>query len=279
MTMALFIQTNVASLEAQRNLSGTQKALTQNFQRLSSGYRINTAADDAAGLGISEQMGAQIRSYSVAERNTNNGISMAQTAEGALGQVGSMLQRMRELSVEGSNGDLTTTDRGFLDTEFTQLKQEIDRISTSTTFNGQALLSGAANTITFQVGINNSSSDQIGVVFGGVDLTSLGLNNSSVTGATATNAQASIDAVDAAIAAVSTQRSNYGAAMNRMQITVSNIQSMSTNLSAANSRIKDVDVAEETAKMARNQVLAQAGAAVLAQANQAPQLAMGLLRG
>ena len=129
------------------------------------------------------------------------------------------------------------------------------------------------------MGINNSSSDQIGVVFGGVDLTSLGLNNSNVSGATATNAQGAIDAVDAAIAAVSTQRSNYGAAMNRMQITVSNIQSMSTNLSAANSRIKDVDVAEETAQMARNQVLAQAGAAVLAQANQAPQLAMGLLRG
>lgn len=277
--MALYIQTNVASLEAQRNLAGTQKALNANFQKLSSGYRINTAADDAAGLGISEQMTAQIRSYSVAERNTNNGISMAQTAEGALGQIGSMLQRMRELSVEGSNGDLTATDRGFLDTEFGQLKQEIDRISTSTTFNGQALLSGAANTITFQVGINNSANDQINVVFGGVDLTSLGVNGSSVSGATAANAQASIDAVDAAIATISTQRSNYGAAMNRMQVTVSNIQSMRTNLSAANSRIKDVDVAEETAAMSKNQVLSQAGAAVLAQANQAPQLAMQLLRG
>jgi flagellin len=277
--MALYIQTNVASLEAQRNLAGTQKALNANFQKLSSGYRINSAADDAAGLGISEQMTAQIRSYSVAERNTNNGISMAQTAEGALGQVGSMLQRMRELAVEGSNGDLTSTDRGFLDTEFGQLKEEIDRISTSTTFNGQALLSGTANTITFQVGINNSANDQINVVFGGVDLTSLGVNGSSVSGATAANAQSSIDAVDAAIATISTQRSNYGAAMNRMQVTVSNIQSMRTNLSAANSRIKDVDVAEETAAMSKNQVLSQAGAAVLAQANQAPQLAMQLLRG
>jgi flagellin len=276
--MALYIQTNVASLEAQRALATTQHSLVMNFQRLSSGYRINGAADDAAGLGISEQMSAQIRSYSVAERNTNNGISMAQTAEGALGQIGSMLQRMRELSVEGSNGDLNTTDRGFLDTEFTQLKQEIDRISTSTTFNGQALLSGAANTITFQVGINNSANDQISVVFGGVDLTSLGVNTATMTGATAANAQAAIDSVDTAIAAISTQRSNYGAAMNRMQITVSNIQSMRTNLSAANSRIKDVDVAEETASMARNQVLSQAGAAVLAQANQAPQLAMQLLR-
>jgi flagellin len=277
--MALYVQTNVASLEAQRNLATTQKSLTANFQKLSSGYRINSASDDAAGLGISEQMGAQIRSYAVAERNTNNGISMAQTAEGALGQVGSMLQRMRELAVEGSNGDLTSTDRGFLDTEFTQLKQEVDRISTSTTFNGQGLLSGTANTITFQVGINNTSNDQINVVFGGVDLTALGLNGSSVSGATATNAQTAIDSIDAAIATISTQRSNYGAAMNRMQVTVSNIQSMSTNLSAANSRIKDVDIAQETAAMSKNQVLSQAGAAVLAQANQAPQLALTLLRG
>jgi flagellin len=224
-------------------------------------------------------MSAQIRSYSVAERNTNNGISMAQTAEGALGQVGSMLARMRELSVEGSNGDLTATDRNFLDTEFTQLKQEIDRISTSTTFNGQALLSGATNTVTFQVGINNTANDQIGVTFGGVDLTSLGINNASVAGATATSAQAAIDSIDQAIQIVSTERSIYGAAMNRMSVTVSNIQSMRTNLAAANSRIKDVDVAEETAAMARNQVLSQAGAAVLAQANQAPQLAMSLLKG
>jgi flagellin len=275
--MALYIQSNVASLAAQGNLATTQNALGVNFQHLSSGYRINTAADDAAGLGISEQMGAQIRSYAVAQRNTNNGISMAQTAEGALGQVSSMLQRMRELSVEGSNGDLTSTDRDYLNTEFGQLTQEIDRISQSTTFNGQSLLSGAANTVTFQVGINNTTSDQINVVFGGVTLTSLGLNNSTVGGATAAGAQASIDAVDSAMAIISNQRSNYGAAMNRMQITVSNIQSMSTNLTAANARIKDVDIASETASMAQNQVLSQAGAAVLAQANQAPQLAMKLL--
>jgi flagellin len=276
--MSLSVQTNVASLQAQANLANTQKMLATNFQRLSSGFRINGAADDAAGLGISNQMDAQISSYSVAERNTNNGISMAQTAEGALGQVSTMVQRLRGLAVEGSNGDLTSVDRGFLDTEFTSLKQEIDRISTSTTYNGQALLSGAANTVTFQVGINNTTNDQIGVGFGGIDLTSLGLNASSVSGATAANAQTSIDAADAALATISTQRANYGASMNRMQVTVSNIQSMRTNLSAANSRIKDVDVAEETAQMARNNVMSQAGAAVLAQANQAPQLAMKLLQ-
>ena len=277
--MALSIQSNVASLQAQSNLANTQRALSMNFQKLSSGYRINSASDDAAGLGISENMTAQTRSFTVAERNTNNGISMAQTAEGALGQMSGMLGRLRELAVQGSNGDLTSTDRGFLDTEFTALKSEVDRISSSTTYNGKALLSGTAATTTFQVGINNTTNDQIGISFGGVDLTTLGLSTSSVSGATATNAQASIDAVDTAIAFVSTQRSQYGSVMNRMQVTVSNIQSMRTNLTAANSRIKDTDIAEETASMARNQVLSQAGAAVLAQANQAPQLAMTLLRG
>ncbi len=277
--MALYINTNVASLQAQGNLAGTQQAQQRNFQRLSSGMRINSAADDAAGLGISESMGAQIRSYAVAQRNSNNAISMAQTAEGALGQVSGILGRMRELSVQGANGDLNSTDRGYLDTEFTQLKSEIDRISQSTTFNGQALLSGATNTITFQVGINNTASDQISVAFGGVDLTSLGINGSSVSGATAANSQAAITAIDSAITAVSTQRANYGASMNRLNVTVSNLQTMQTNTSAANSRIRDVDVAEETASMSRNQVLAQAGVAVLAQANQAPQMALSLLRG
>jgi flagellin len=276
--MALYIQTNTASLDAQRNLAATQKNLATNFARLSSGYRINSASDDAAGLGISENMGAQIRSYSVAERNTNNGISMAQTAEGALSQMGGMLQRLRELSVQSSNGDLTSTDRGFLDTEFQSLKGEIDRISQSTKYNSQALLSGVANTITFQVGINNSTNDQISISFGGVDLTSLGINASVVSGATAASAQAAITAVDTAIASVSTARSKFGASINRMEVTVANIQSMRTNLSAANSRIKDTDIAEETAAMSRNQVLSQAGAAILAQANQSPQLALGLLR-
>lgn len=277
--MSLYIQTNVASLQAQKNLASTQKMQSQSYERLSSGLRINSAADDAAGLAVSESLGAQIKSYSVAERNTNNGISMAQTAEGALGQVSGILGRMRELAVQGSNGDLSGTDRGYLDTEFTQLKSEIDRIGTSTKFDGQALLSGASNTVTFQVGINNSASDQISVVFGGVDLTSLGVNGASVSGATATNSQNAITAIDTAIQNTSTRRADFGASMNRMNVTVSNLQSMRTNMSAANSRIRDVDVAEETAALSRNQVLAQAGVSILAQANQAPQLAMSLLRG
>ena len=276
--MALYLQTNPASLEAQRNLANTQRALGQNFQRLSSGYRINSAADDAAGLGVSEQLRAAVRSYAVAERNTNGGLSMVQTADSALGQIGSMLQRMRELAVEGANGDLQSTDRGYLDTELGALKLEITRIVDSSSFNGQVLLGGATSTITFQVGAYNVAQDTISVAFNGVDLTTLGLAPVTVSGATAANAQNAIDAVDGAISAISSERSKFGAAMNRFSTTVSNIQSMRTNLAAAESRIRDVDVAEETASLARNRVLAEAGAAVLAQANQAPQLAMTLLR-
>lgn len=277
--MALYIQTNVASLEAQRNLAGTQKSQAMNFQKLSSGLRINSAADDAAGLGISQSLGAQIGSLSVAERNSNNAISMAQTAESALGQVGTILSRMRELSVQGANGDLTATDRGYLDTEFTSLRDEITRISDSTKFNGKNLLSGAATVTTFQVGINNTAADHIDITFGGVDTTTLGINASSLAGATAAGSQTAIDAIDTAISSVSTKRADFGASMNRLASTVSNLQSMRTNMSAANSRIRDVDVAEETASMSRNQVLSQAAVAVLTQANQAPQLALSLLRG
>jgi flagellin len=277
--MPIVINSNIASLEAQRNLSKTQVDQSMNFQRLSSGMRINGAADDAAGLAISENLNAQVRSFSVAERNSNNAISMAQTAESALGQVGSILTRMRELAVQGANGDLGATDRGYLDVEFQSLRSEITRISDSTLFNGRQLLGGAATTVTFQVGINNTTSDRIDVSFGGVDLTALGLAASNLAGATATNSQTAIGAIDGAIANVSSRRATFGASMNRLSTTVANLQSMRTNMSAAHSRIKDVDVAEETASMARNQVLSQAAVAILSQANQAPQLAMSLLRG
>ena len=276
--MALYINTNVASLEAQSNLSKTQKDQATNFQRLSSGMRINSAADDAAGLAIKENLNAQVKSFSVAERNSNNAISMAQTAESALGQVGTILTRMRELSVQGAYGDLGATDRGFLDTEFQSLRSEITRISDSTIFNSKQLLSGAATTITFQVGINNTTSDRIDVSFGGVDLAALGLAATNVSGATAANSQAAITSIDTAISTVSSRRASFGASMNRLSTTVSNLQSMRTNMSAAHSRIADVDVAEETASMARNQVLSQAAVSVLSQANQSPQLALSLLR-
>jgi flagellin len=180
--------------------------------------------------------------------------------------------------VQGSNGDLGATDRGYLDTEFQSLRSEITRIADSTVFNGRQLLGGAATTITFQVGIQNTTSDRIDVGFGGVDLTALGIAATNVSGATAANSQAAITSLDTAISTVSSRRALFGATMNRMSSTVSNLQSMRSNMSAAYSRIADVDVADETASMARNQVLSQAAVSVLAQANQAPQLALSLLR-
>jgi len=274
--MALFINTNVSSLEAQKNLMRNQNNLQKSFNKLSSGYRINTAADDAAGLAISESMKSQVRSYTVAERNASDGISMAQTAEGALGEVHDILGRMRELGVQASNGNLTQTDRSYIQTEFVSLQSEVSRIQSSAKFNGKQLVNTTASNITFQVGLNNSASDQITINFGGLSLS--GVTSAAVSGATASTALASLTAIDTAIQSVSTSRSNFGAAMNRMEVASSNIQTMRLNLSAANSRIRDVDVAEETSKMSRNQVLTQAGVSVLAQANQLPQLAFGLIR-
>lgn len=262
-------------MQAQKNLIGNQDKLQKSFNRLSSGFRINTAADDAAGLAISESMKSQIRSYSVAERNAADGISMAQTAEGALGEVHEILGRMRELSVQSSNGNLTSTDRGFLQTEFSSLQAEVGRIQDSAKFNGLQLVGNSATTINLQVGLNNTASDQISLTTGGLSLSAV--LAASIGGATASSALASLSTIDSAITSVSTSRSKFGAAMNRLDVASSNIQTMRLNLSAANSRIRDVDVAAETSAMSRNQVLTQAGISVLAQANQLPQLAFGLL--
>lgn len=275
--MALFIQTNVSSMQAQKNLLGNQEKLQKSFNRLSSGFRINTAADDAAGLAISESMKSQIRSYSVAERNAGDAISMAQTAEGALGEVHEILGRMREIGVQASNGSLTADDREFLQTEFASLQSEIGRIQQSAKFNGRELISSDSSSVTFQVGIGSDSSDQITVAFGGVSLSSITGSAASLSGSSADSALAVLDTIDEAIKTVSTSRSNFGAAMNRLEVASSNIQTMRLNLSAANSRIRDVDVAAETSNLSRNQVLTQAGISVLAQANQLPQLAFGLL--
>ncbi len=276
--MPMVINTNVSSLEAQNNLNRSQGTLRKSFQRLSSGFRINNASDDAAGLAISEGMRAQIRSYTVAERNTNNAISMSQTAEAGLGQISNILVRMRELGVQSANGDLTTTDRNYLDTEFQHLKEEINRLAETTEFNGKEMLAGATTTIDFQVGINTTSNDIISIGFGGVSLSSMGLSTTSITGVDATNALAAIDAVDTAFGVISTRRADFGAVQNRLETSVANTQSIRTNMSAANSRIRDVDVAMESADMARSQVLLQAGTSILAQANQVPQNALSLLQ-
>jgi flagellin len=249
------------------------------FNKLSSGYRVNSAADDAAGLAISESMKSQIRSYVVAERNASDGISMAQTAEGALNEVHGVLGRMRELAMQAANGSLTETDRGYIDTEYSSLKSEISRIQGSAKFNDKELVAADATDITFQVGLNDEDTDKITVEFGGVDLSDVSGDTNTLTGADPTNALAALGTIDDAITATSTARSKFGAAMNRLEVASSQIQTMRNNLAAANSRIRDVDVASETAAMSRNQVLSQAGISVLAQANQLPQMAFGLIGG
>ncbi|MBM4362978.1 MAG: flagellin FliC [Deltaproteobacteria bacterium] len=273
------IVTNLSSLEAQKNLGRTNAKLQSSFNKLSSGLRINTAADDAAGLAISERMKTQIRSYVVAERNANDAISMVQTAEGALGEVHGILGRMRELAIQSANGSMTSTDRGYLDTEFKQLQAEITRIQGAAKFNGKQLLATAATSITFQIGLDNASFDQLAITFGGFALTTLLATATNLAGATASASLASLTTIDNALQTISTERAKYGASMNRLEITTNAIQTMRVNLSASNSRIRDVDVAEETSRLAANQVIAQAGVSVLAQANQLPQMAMQLLQG
>jgi flagellin len=277
--MTIDIQTNVASLDAQLRMSSTQNAVAKSFQRLSSGFRINTAADDAAGLAISESMKSQIRSYTVAERNANDAISMTQTAEASLGDMHDILGRMRELAMQSSNGDMTAIDRGYIDTEFTSLKAEMSRIQGSAKFNGRLLVAATAESIQFQIGLDNTASDQITLTFGGLNLSTLLAASTSLGGATAGSALASLARIDEAIQTVSTNRAKYGATMNRLDVTVSSIQTMRLNITAANSRIRDVDVAQETSMLSKNQVLSQAGVAVLAQANQLPQMALSLLKG
>jgi flagellin len=274
--MALVIQTNYAAMAAQKNLGASQKQLAGSFQKLSSGFRVNTAADDAAGLAVSESMKSQIRSYTVAERNAGDAISMAQTAEGSLGEVHDILGRMRELATQSSNGSLTDTDRGYLNTEFSSLQSEITRIQGSAKFNGVSLVNATVATVKFQVGLNNVSSDQIDVTFGGVALTTVS-GNASTNVAKASGALKALASIDTAIGSVSSYRSKFGSAMNRLDVATSSIQTMRLNISAANSRIRDVDVATETSNLSKNQVLTQAGVSILAQTNQLPQMAFGLL--
>jgi len=272
--MGLRVNTNVAAMTAQRNLAAVSSRLQGNFSRLSSGLRIATAADDAAGLGISERMRAQIRSFSVAGRNAQDGVSLAQTAEGALQETSNLLTRMRELAVQSANGTLTTTDRTTLDTEFQALVSEIGRISTQTTFNGVTLLDGSTTSLDIQVGID--AGDTITISLADATATTLGVQGLDVT--SVANANAAMSALDLAIDGVSTARGDLGAAQNRMNSAIASIANTRENLSAAESRIRDVDVAVETADLTRNSILQQAAVSVLAQANTQPQLALTLLR-
>lgn len=276
-TMALSVRTNVSSLTAQANLSRTSGDLQKSISRLSSGLRVESAADDAAGLAISEDFKANIRSLNQARRNANDGVSLIQTAEGSLKEVSGLLTRMRELSVQSRNGTLNTTQRGFLNDEFGQLRSEIDRIVNTTEFNGVSLLDGDQSSgLSFQVGIGTSTDDRLTVSIATSSTSALGVGAAQTISSVA-GADAAITAIDSAIEAVSTRRAGLGAMQNRLATTMSNLETYSTNLSAANSRIVDVDVAEETAMLTKNQILMQAGTAMLAQANQGPSMALSLL--
>ena len=276
--MGLVINTNIASINAQRNLSRTEDSLNTSLARLSSGMRITAAKDDAAGLAISERLNAQIRGLAQAERNASDGISLVQVAEGSLNEVGSILIRMRELAVQAATGTYGSEERGYLQNEFGQLMLEIDRIADVTDFNGTPLLDGTAS-IDLQVGINNAVSDRISISVGAMSTSGIGLSGVQISGSTGLNAQSALDAIDNAINSVSQSRGDLGAIQNRLSSTVKNLSTQRENLSAANSRIRDVDVATETVEMTRTQILMKAGISVLAQANQLPAMALTLISG
>ena len=277
--MAMSIRTNISSLNAQRNLSSTQSALDSSLSKLSSGYRITKAGDDAAGLGISSKLESQIRSYAQAVRNANDGISVIQSTEAALNEDANILTRLRELAMQASSDGIGNTERGYVQKEVTALVAELNRISQVTEYNGTKLLDGAATALDFQVGINNSASGFDRISFAAVNATvgASGLNVSGLSLASKASALAALASIDAAIQVVSSARATLGANGNRFTSAIANIQAFAEALSAANSRIKDVDVAEETSRLARSQILSQAGVSVLAQANQMPQLALKLL--
>jgi flagellin len=274
--MGIRINTNVASVNTQRHLYNSTMAFGKSMEKLSSGLRINRAGDDAAGLAISENLKADIRSLNQASRNAADGISLVQTAEGALDEVSNILQRMKELTEQSLNGTLSDTDRGYLNSEFSALKDEIDRIAAGTEFNGVALLGGSLDA-DIQVGIGTASTDRVDISLStNMNATGIGLSSggaiSSVSAATT-----SMGEIDSAIATVVDARGDFGAIQNRLETSIRNINMTAENLSAANSRIRDVDVARETSRMTSSQILQQAGVAMLAQANMTTGLAMNLL--
>ena len=276
------INTNLASLNAQRNLGASQNSLMTSMQRLSSGLRVNSAKDDAAGLAIAERMNAQVRGMQVAIRNANDAISLAQTAEGAIGKIGDALQRMRELAVQSANGTNNAGDRANLQTEFFELQSEVARLVNGTQFNGTTLFDGSTASFTFQIGAGTTANDTITI--NGTNLTAtvrdaVGAPTLDISGATGAGAVTAMNAIDAAIDQVTTSRALYGAAQNRFETVVTNLQVSAENLTAARSRIMDADYAIETSNLSRAQILQQAGNAMIAQANALPQNVLKLLQG
>jgi flagellin len=286
--MASTINTNIQSLVSQRSLSNVQNSMATSMARLSSGLRVNSAKDDAAGLAIAERMQAQVKGMNVAVRNANDGISLAQTAEGSLGQVGNILQRMRELAVQAANATNGTDDKASLDQEFGELAKEVQRSLEATSFNGRKILAGDAGNQEFQVGADTGVENQITITT--TDMTALGaitdVAGTDTTGAgravltgTATAIRGVIDDLDTAIDAVTEERATLGAAQSRFEVSIQYLTISSENQAASRSRIMDADFAVETANLSRSQILSQAASAMLAQANQMPQSVLSLIRG
>ncbi|QEP42762.1 flagellin FliC [Ectothiorhodospiraceae bacterium BW-2] len=285
--MALSIYTNVASMSAQRNVANSQSMMASSMQKLSSGLRINSAQDDASGLAITRRMDAQSRGMGVAIRNASDGVSMAQTAENALGQIGDMMQRMRELAVQASNGTLGSADRNNLNDEFQQLNSEIKRVIDSTEYNGKNVLNGTESNIRIQVGANNVSTNKIDlnmsastIQAGGLSTTAGGTTGitASITGTGTSAALAAISTIDTAIDAITTKRAEFGAIQSRFESAINVLRGSQEQVEASKGRIQDTDFASETANLTKMQILQQAGVAMLAQANQAPQTVLSLLR-
>jgi flagellin len=276
--MGLRVNTNVASINAQRNTSQVTTRLQHNYRRLSTGLRISVAADDAAGLAISERLRSQVRSLSQASRNANDGISLVQVGEGALNEVSNILTRLRELAIQASNGATSNADKNTIKEEFDSLVNEINRIAQSTEFNGVKLLDGSSSTVMFQVGINSTANvDTLNVTLTPALSTSLGLSTVDV--GSGGNTAFAITQIDAAVNSVSALRGRFGSVQNRLQSTIANLGVAGESLSAAESRIRDVDVAYETAELTRNNIMQQASIAILTQANAQPQAALQLLQG
>ena len=278
------INTNIASLNAQRNLNASQSSLTTAMQRLSSGMRVNSAKDDAAGLAIAERMNAQVRGMNVAIRNANDGISLAQTAEGALSKVGDALQRMRELAIQARNWTNSSSDKDSLNKEFAELQSEITRVLGGTTFNGKAILGADATTMDFQIGANTSADDLISIATTNMttatDISAVTISTAVIDASASVGAIGTvIDNIDLALDLVNNTRATFGATQSRFDAIISNLQQSVENQSAARSRIMDADFAAETAAMSRGQILQQAGTAMVAQANQLPQQVLRLLQG
>ena len=274
--MGLRINQNVEAMNAYRHLSETNNKMSKSLEKLSSGFRINRAADDAAGLSISEKLRSQVGGFKVAMGNAQDGISMLQTAEGALNETTSLLQRVRDLAVQAANGTQDTESRAAADAEVSSALSEIDRIANATKYGSTSLLSSSTS-FSFQVGNTNAASDKITVAVSAMTATGLSVNGLSIS--TATAAASALASIDFAISTVSAQRSTFGAVQNRLEHTVANLGVAVENLSASESRIRDTDMAAEMVSFTKAQILSQAGTAMLAQANQAPQSVLSLLRG